>query len=186
MLRRILVIFLIGGFLIAACSKSEATQEKQATEAYPVPPTLSPTSGEPYPVVEYSFPLFGTPMTFGDEELYPAPGDSSSLGEEDMIRGEVFLEGISISVFEDGPLIYALELSGSLPTPCHVLRVIVSEPVENDRIEVEAYTLLSPGSICTQVLEPFEEQIPLGSYFSGSYTVWVNGEKVGEISPEIK
>jgi hypothetical protein len=34
---------------------------------------------------------------------------------------------------------------------------------------------------CIQALEPFEVSIPLGSYTTGSFSVWLNGERVGEI-----
>jgi hypothetical protein len=33
---------------------------------------------------------------------------------------------------------------------------------------------------CIQVLEPFQEQIDLGTFPSGHYSVWLNGEWVGE------
>ena len=35
---------------------------------------------------------------------------------------------------------------------------------------------MEPDTVCIQVLEPFEAGILLGSYASGSYSVFVNGE----------
>jgi hypothetical protein len=32
------------------------------------------------------------------------------------------------------------------------------------------------------MLEPFEATIPLGTYPSGTYPVWVNGVEVGEMT----
>ena len=34
--------------------------------------------------------------------------------------------------------------------------------------------------ICMQVIEPFDVNIPLGSFPAGKYTLWVNGEIVAE------
>ena len=43
--------------------------------------------------------------------------------------------------------------------------------------------MISADSVCTQVLEPFEASVSLGTYTGGNYSVWVNGEKVGDIQP---
>jgi hypothetical protein len=34
--------------------------------------------------------------------------------------------------------------------------------------------------ICTQVVKPFEENVPLGSFPAGHYMLWVNEEMVTE------
>jgi hypothetical protein len=36
--------------------------------------------------------------------------------------------------------------------------------------------------VCIQVLQAFESSINLGTYPDGTYTVWVNGELVGEFT----
>jgi hypothetical protein len=71
---------------------------------------------------------------------------------------------------------------GSLPTPCHQLRVVIDEPDDQNQIQVQIYSLVDPNTVCIQVLETFDATIPLGSYASGSYTLFVNGEKVGDIT----
>jgi hypothetical protein len=68
-----------------------------------------------------------------------------------------------------------------LPTPCHALKWEVVDPDPDGRIEVVLYSLADPELACIQVLEPFETSIPLGAFESGSYTVYLNGEGVGEI-----
>ena len=83
---------------------------------------------------------------------------------------------------ESYPLQVALLIKGTLPTPCHRLRVEVSKPDIQNFIAVEAYSLVDPDQNCIQVLEPFDENIPLGSYPDGSYTVTLNGEEVGEFT----
>jgi hypothetical protein len=45
------------------------------------------------------------------------------------------------------------------------------------------YAVISPDSICTQVLEPYKASVSLGSYTGGDYSVWANEEKIGDIQP---
>jgi len=47
---------------------------------------------------------------------------------------------------------------------------------------VEVYSLVQPDQVCIQVLEPFDVNVPLGSYVAGSYTVVINGEEMGEFT----
>jgi hypothetical protein len=75
---------------------------------------------------------------------------------------------------------FTLALKGSLPTPCHALRVAVSPPDPQNKVDVDVYSVVDPNSICSQVVEPFEENFPLGSFPDGNYTLWVNGEKIAE------
>jgi hypothetical protein len=123
-----------------------------------------------------------SPPDSNGEEPGPAPWDPVP-GDENLSRGEAFVDEPDILVLESFPLQFVLQLSGSLPTPCHQLRVEVSEPDDQDRIQVEVYSLVDPDEVCIQVIEPFEANINLGSFESGNYTVWVNGEQVGEINP---
>jgi hypothetical protein len=104
----------------------------------------------------------------------PQPADSS------LTRGEIFIQEMSILIRESYPPQISLSLSGELPTPCHQLRAQVNEPDENNRIDVEAYSVVDPDMICIQVLEPLQASIDLGTYPSGHYSVWVNGELAGE------
>ena len=78
---------------------------------------------------------------------------------------------------------FVIRISGALPTPCHNIRVIVSEADDNNNIQVEVYSLSDPNEICIQVLEPFEIIVPLGVYTSGEYQVVVNEKGIGEIKP---
>ncbi|HEX9900579.1 MAG TPA: hypothetical protein VGC81_15250 [Candidatus Methylomirabilis sp.] len=96
-------------------------------------------------------------------------------------RGGVYLDSMEIIQRESYPVQVALVLQGSLPTPCHELRTEVAEPDEQGRIVVDVYSLVDPDEVCIQVLQPFEETVELGSYTQGTFTVWVNGEQVGEV-----
>jgi hypothetical protein len=102
--------------------------------------------------------------------------------EANLSRGEVFITSQELQVKESYPLQVSLLITGSLPTPCHQLKVEVSEPDADNQIAVEAYSLVDPNQNCIQVLKGFEENIPLGSYPDGSYTVVLNGEEVGQFT----
>jgi len=47
---------------------------------------------------------------------------------------------------------------------------------------VEAYSVASPEAVCAQVLEPFEETLSLDNLPAGTYTIYLNGEKIGDIT----
>lgn len=106
----------------------------------------------------------------------PAPGD------EKLQRGNVFLDQQEIITLESNPPQFILSLAGSMPTPCHVVRAKVEKSDAQNRLLVEVYSLARPEKICIQVLAPFTLQIPLEISTPGKYTVWVNGEKVGEVN----
>ena len=126
--------------------------------------------------------FYNTPVSSDD----PLPPAQNSLdpkpGDENLIRGPVYLEETQIYVLESYPMQVRLQLKGNLPTPCHQLRAVVSGPDSQDRINVELYSLVEPDLNCIQVLEPFDETVSLGSFTGGSFTVWVNGEKVEDLN----
>jgi hypothetical protein len=97
-----------------------------------------------------------------------------------LTRGNVYIDRSELLIMESNPIQIALMLRGSLPTPCNKLRVIASPPDEQNRIQVDVYSVIDPEQICVQVLEPFEANTGLGSFPSGHYSVWVNGEMIGE------
>ena len=143
------------------------------------------------------------PVPHGDEVTYPddktdeipLPPEDTDAGEsppspwqpasddDQLIRGEAFVNESQILVLESFPPQFMLLIGGALPTPCHELRVEISDPDEQNRIYIEVYSVSEPAEICVQVLEPFDESVPLKGFPSGEYSVWVNGEEVGEINP---
>ena len=90
------------------------------------------------------------------------------------------LNSSELLTLESSPLQFTLALKGSLPTPCNQLRVDVSPPDSENKIIVDVYSVVKADEICAQVVEPFEENVPLGSFPAGHYTLWVNGELVTE------
>jgi hypothetical protein len=114
------------------------------------------------------------PPTQQPSDSIPVPSDSN------LVRGNVILESTDLLTLESFPLQFILVLKGGLPTPCNELRVAVSPPDSNNKIVVDVYSVSDPNAICAQVVEPFEENFPLGSFPTGHYTLWVNGEQVAE------
>jgi len=113
----------------------------------------------------------------------PGNGTGGS-GDEGKLTGNVYLNDVQLMVMESYPVQVAISISGNLPTPCNELRYTVAEPDADSQIFVEAYSVSNPDEICIEVLEPFTENIslPVQDLPDGSYTVFVNGELVGEFS----
>lgn len=106
--------------------------------------------------------------------LAPKPGDAK------LTRGKVFIQESGLVIRESFPPQISLMFSGDLPTPCHELRAMINPPNEENKIIVEAYSVVDPNMVCTQVLKPFQGSIDLGTFPGGHYTVWINGEMAGE------
>lgn len=157
---RFISILLLAVVWMTAC----ASAQTPATEPATVPPDTAVTS-----------PPVGSPSQEPVKNPYaPQPADSS------LTRGEVFIQEQGLLIRESYPPQISLSFSGELPTPCHQLRVHVNEPDEKNNINVEAYSVVNPDMMCTQVLEPFQASIDLGTFPSGHYSVLVNGELAGE------
>ena len=110
----------------------------------------------------------------------PIPSATSTPTDSNLVRGNVFLDSTELLTLESSPLQFTLALKGNLPTPCHQLRVDISPPDSENKVVVDVYSVVKADEICAQVVEPFEENVPLGSFPAGHYTLWVNGQKVAE------
>lgn len=132
-----------------------------------------PTSGPDVPIT--GPPIDSAPTLEAETDpLAPQPGDA------DLIRGDAYLRTASLLIRESFPPQTGLTFAGELPTACHQLRVEISPPDPENRIVLEVYTVVDPEQVCTQVLEPFDESLNLGSFPTGHYTVWVNSKLAGE------
>ncbi|GAB4485390.1 MAG: hypothetical protein OHK0031_09490 [Anaerolineales bacterium] len=155
--------------LLAACAPAAAE---------PSTPTAAAEKSTPTPAALISTPALETPLATVEPIRYdPLPSD------KDLMRGEVSLESVEILTLESNPPQYVLALRGSLPTPCHLLRIRAAAPDAENKIIVEVYALTHPKMMCVQMLKAFEAQFPLGSFSAGRYSVWVNGQSAGEIEP---
>jgi hypothetical protein len=106
----------------------------------------------------------------------PQPGDGA------LTRDPAYIDNTQILNLGTSPQTYGLHIQGSLPTPCHKLRVNVPAPDQNNQIMVEVYSVVNPNDICLQVLQDFDVQVPLGNLPTGQFIVFVNGEQIGEIN----
>ena len=157
--------FQITILLLTLCVASCAPAPEASSTPLPLPPDMAVTSpsGGTMPTNEAPANL-----------LKPKPGD------ENLTRGNVFIQESSLVIRESFPPQVSLAFSGELPTPCHQLRAVVSEPDEENKIVAEVYSVVNPNMVCTQVLKPFEANMDLGTFPTGHYTVWINGEMAGE------
>jgi hypothetical protein len=112
-----------------------------------------------------------------------APAAPPQSGDDGRDRGPVYIDEAELTIKESFPVQVDLVVRGSLPTPCATLAWTADPPDEQGRIFVIAYSLQDPAVDCIQVLEAMEAELPIGSYSEGSYTVWLNGEQVGEFTP---
>lgn len=129
-----------------------------------VPPSTLPTS-TPAP---HSIPPSG---------YEPQPGD------EKLTRDQVFLyvENSPVVIRESLPAQVSVMLNGNLSDPCHQLRVVVTPANAQNEIILEVYSVYNPSLACITVLKPFSATIPLGNYAGGHFTVYANGQLVGEL-----
>ena len=161
-----LLPFVIFAVLLAACGSAAASTNAPEspltnpgnTDAPTASPILTDTPAEEPPSMPYA----------------PKPGDAK------LTRGHVFIEEKGLVIRESYPPQIALGISGNLPTPCHEIRAEISDPDAENKINVDVYSVVDPNMICTQVLKPFMENIELGTFPTGHYSVWLNGEMVGE------
>ena len=157
---RFWIILLLMVIMVSCAPLSNTTKEPGSLPpdtAVTSPPADQSSTNEPY-----------------INPLSPKPGDGN------LSRGTIFINGMSLVIRESYPPQIALSINGDLPTPCHELRVEIASPDQENKVIVDSYSVVDPNLACVQVLEPFQEYIDLGTFPSGHYSVWVNGELAGE------
>ena len=152
------MIFLLLALVISGCG----TKTSDEAVSYPN-----------YPNEDSSNPV-STPTQGGDNPYAPAPDDAG------LTRSEAYLDSTELLSLESYPLQFILNLKGSLPTPCNQLRIAVNPPDAQNKVEVTVYSVVDPNKMCVQALAPFEVNFSLGSFPAGSYSLWVNGNKVAD------
>ena len=134
-----------------------------------VSPDQTPVLIEPTAKPDYTPQPSLTPTLNEDA---PKPDDSR------LMHGPAFLDSAEFVLVGAQ---YQLHLVGSTPTPCHMLRVSVAPPDEKNRIIVDTYSVSDRKGVCADVLAPFDVQVPLGTDLVGNFSVWVNGQDIGQI-----
>jgi hypothetical protein len=153
------LILLFVFFVFTSCT------EIPALEPVSIPPDTAVTS----PPEDHISPL--------DPKPSPVPRQSK---DSNLARENVYIESAELLIRESFPPQISLGISGNLPTPCHILQVDIHESDLNNTISVDVYSVTDAGTVCIQVLKPFQEYIDLGTFPTGHYIVWVNGDQVGE------
>lgn len=108
-----------------------------------------------------------------------APGET-----KDTEPGQVYISNADILIMESFPVQVSLSVSGELPSPCHQLVSEVETPDKENRIHVNVESRAESDEACIQVLEAFSTQlsIDMQGARNGIYSVWLNGEMIGEFS----
>ncbi|NOR90970.1 MAG: hypothetical protein GQ524_12040 [Anaerolineales bacterium] len=103
-----------------------------------------------------------------------APGEPEDSGE--FIRGEAVVEDVEILFLESFPLGVHAVASGYLPDSCTKIDEVSVER-DGNHFEVLIMTSREAEVMCAQVIEAFEQNVPLDVYGlpAGNYTVTVNG-----------
>jgi hypothetical protein len=182
MLRFCLIASMIMMLLLTACASAAATPDLDIPlpiNTSPSPLTI-PSASPTMEIIPSDSGLSNNPSPTPDSPLDYAP----QPGDKVLIRGNAFVEDSGVLRLEGSPEQFQLNLTGTLPTPCHQLRVALSPPDTNNQIAVDVYSVVDPNSECIQVIAPFSAYIPLDGYSVGpTYDVFVNGLSVGEFTP---
>lgn len=161
MFTRFIIPAVCAVFALAACAPIQVPPTAPPGEALPMPaltPTASANQNATPPAAELTPPEVAP--------YAPQPADSG------WVTGTVFLEAADMLTLESYPPQYVLQIKGSLPTPCHQLRVVVGDLVKGQRA-VQVYSVTAPDQMCIQVLQPFEANVPLGSA-TAAFAVVIN------------
>lgn len=181
-------LLLFIGLIMTACGNPKppppTSEPKEVVVLSPTPVVIKPATAQPT--------VTQSPTTQSEELLMIPPAGTPEVtplipppaGSQAMMRGNAFPDVMDVNVGPGTPAKVSLRLKGNLPTPCHVLQVDMAAPDGENRIQIEVYSLVDPNKMCAQVLVPFDQELVLGSFSSGKYSVWVNGQKVGEFDSE--
>jgi hypothetical protein len=178
---------LIISLLLAACAGPVSTAPV-AENAYPAvsSPISTASISYPSPIGEIplpnlpAYPEPGIPITgtlaIPPSGYEPQPGDG--ILQRDQVT--VNLANSQITKTASVPTQVTAILEGNLSDLCHQLRVVVVPSYSLSTINISVYTVVDTGLSCIMMIKPFTASIPLGSYSGGHYSVYVNGQLLGE------
>lgn len=85
----------------------------------------------------------------------PKPDDAKRT------RGSVQIETATLSS-SAAKSAFLLTITGSLPTPCHELRLQIHDnPDPQDVLQVDAWSVFDPAQMCAQMLHPFSAKVEI-------------------------
>jgi hypothetical protein len=118
-----------------------------------------------------------TPFTLHFDNPYPP-----QAGDGNLMIGDINVDSASVAVAESQPPQLMVNFAYFQPTPCYKLRVEVSNPNEQNQINLKAYAVAEKDKPCTlmALATPLQASLNLGSLPKGHYTVLLNGNQIGE------
>ena len=87
-------------------------------------------------------------------------------------RSPFYVDSVEVLYLESFPVQVQLQVSGSLPSPCHEAKWAVSD--DGSFVSVELWTEADPEVACAAVLEEVDIVIPVGEYEVAERAVLVN------------
>lgn len=148
--------------------------------AYPAPEPVMPVNPYPNAQVVEPAPWESVPVTVDPDQVLPFGDLVPAASDQKLATGTVFINGVDLVRVENEPAKLDLVLTGSLPTPCNQLRVVVSEPTNDGEIALKVYSVVDPNVMCIQVMAPFQTSIPLADLTPGAYKVLINEDQVAK------
>ncbi len=125
----------------------------------------------------------GTAYPAATEQNSPGSSFPPQPGDQDMSQSKFFLDTASLQSNPAHQGWTDLMATGSLPTPCNILRVQVNPPDNQNKVVVNAYSVIPKDKVCNQMIQPFSGRVAiLGGYPSGKYTVVINDKTAGELT----
>jgi predicted small secreted protein len=98
--------------------------------------------------------------------------DDSTTGPGRLQRAAAYVENVQFIFMESYPVQVRATIVGTVPTPCHEAVAEVTA-TDGDTVTVDVYSLVDPGAVCAEVLEPFEVTVDIGSFETGDYTLTI-------------
>ncbi|MCW5876999.1 MAG: hypothetical protein KIS85_08985 [Anaerolineales bacterium] len=116
--------------------------------------------------------------------LAACAGGRGSMPNPQPVSNVVHIDSAELVLLTSFPPQVRLLVTGNLPSPCHGFESDVAPTDDRNQIHVSVRAEVLSGPMCAAVLEPFEEgiAIPMDGAAAGTYSVWLNGELVGEFS----
>jgi len=118
-----------------------------------------------------------TPFTLHFDNPYAPQG-----GDSNLMVGDIKVDSASVSIAKSQPPQLMVNFAYFQPTPCYQLRLEVSNPNEQNQINLKAYAVAERDKPCTlmALATPLQASLKLGSLSKGHYTIFLNGTQIGE------
>jgi hypothetical protein len=112
----------------------------------------------------------------GENPYTPQTSDAN------MQRDDIVIDSFLLALTKSLPPQVMLRFTYFPVTPCHQLRVEVSGPNSQNRIDVNAYSIVEKDQACALMAPttPLEAALELGIFPAGHYSVFLNGTAIDE------